>query len=94
MKIVNLPRFILFLVMIMVVVSFMVSFLTKTVFSASPVEYENIVVAKGDTLWSIASELGGNTRENLYQIKKINHLENSMIYVGQELQIPATNNSL
>jgi LysM repeat protein len=46
------------------------------------------VVSKGDTLWSIASELNGNIRENIYEIKKINNLKTSYIYEGQELQLP------
>lgn len=91
MKIVNIPRFILFLVIIMFVISLCTNILTKTVLSASPIEYETVVVAEGDTLWSIAMNLEGNISENVYQIKKINHLNNSMIYVGQELQIPVTN---
>lgn len=88
MKIVNLPRFIVSMTIIVCIISFVMSMLTNVVFSASPVEYETIIVAEGDTLWSIANSLGGNVRENIYNIKEVNNLESSMIYVGQELLVP------
>ncbi len=88
MKIVNLPRFIVSMTIIVCIISFVMSMLTNVVFSASPVEYETIIVAEGDTLWSIANSLEGNVRENIYTIKEVNNLESSMIYVGQELLVP------
>ena len=88
MKIVNLPRFIVSMTIIVCIISFVMSMLTNVVFSASPVEYDTIIVAEGDTLWSIASSLEGNVRENIYNIKEINNLHSSMIYVGQELLVP------
>ena len=88
MKIVNMPRFIISMSIIVFVISFFMSMLTSVVFSASPIEYDTVVVSEGDTLWSIASSLEGNVRENIYMIKKINKLESSMIFVGQELSVP------
>ena len=88
MKIVNLPRFIISMSIIVFVISFFMSMLTSVVFSASPVEYDSIIVSEGDTLWSIASSIEGNVRENIYTIKKINNLDSSMIFVGQELLVP------
>ena len=88
MKIVNMPRFIISMSIIVFVISFFMSMLTSVVFSASPIEYDTVVVSEGDTLWSIASSLEGNVRENIYIIKKINKLESSMIFVGQELSVP------
>ena len=88
MKIVNMPRFIVFLIIVMFLISFCTSLLTKTVFSASPIEYDKVVVAQGDTIWSIASNLGGDINRNVYEIKKINNIDNSIIYVGQELLVP------
>ena len=32
-------------------------------------------VKNGDTLWSIASSLEGNVRENIYNIKEANNLQ-------------------
>ena len=88
MKIVNLPRFIVSMTIIVCIISFVMSMLTNVVFSASPIEYETIIVAEGETLWSIASSLEGNVRENIYNIKEVNNLQSSIIYVGQELLVP------
>ena len=88
MKIVNLPRFIVSMTIIVCIISFVMSMLTNVVFSASPIKYNTITVSEGDTLWSIASALEGNIRENIYTIKEINNLESSMIYVGQEILVP------
>lgn len=88
MRIVNLPRFIISMIIIVCILSFITSMLTTKVFSATPIQYENIVVSEGDTLWSIANNIGGNVNKNIYEIKRINRLESSIIYVGQELKIP------
>lgn len=89
MKIVNLPRFIVAVTIITCVLSFIVSMITVKVFSASPEVYDNVIVSEGDTIWSIASQIKGDINKNVYEIKKINNLKNSIIYVGQELQVPA-----
>lgn len=50
-----------------------------------------ITVDDGDTLWDIVSEYTGNEydiRKEIYRLKKINQLETSYIYSGQELMIP------
>lgn len=88
MRIVNLPRFIISMIIIVCVLSFITSMLTTKVFSATPIQYDNITVSEGDTLWSIANSIDGNINKNIYEIKKINNLESSIIYVGQELKIP------
>ena len=89
MKIVNLPRFIVAVTIIACVLSFIISMITVKVFSASPEVYDNVIVSEGDTIWSIASQIKGDINKNVYEIKKINNLKNSIIYVGQELQVPA-----
>jgi LysM repeat protein len=63
------------------------SFYTK-VFSYQAPKYETTVVAKGDTLWSIAKNYDGNINENIYEIRKANNLNTSDLYIGQELLIP------
>lgn len=88
MRIVNLPRFIISMIIIVCILSFITSMLTTRVFSAASIQYDSIVVSEGDTLWSIANNIGGNVNKNIYEIKEINNLENSIIYVGQELKIP------
>ncbi len=90
MRIVNLPRFIISLTVIVLILSFFTSMLTNKVFSATPITYDEIVVSEGDTLWSIAMSLEGNINKNIYEIKKVNGLDNSIIYIGQELLIPST----
>ncbi len=52
---------------------------------------EQVVVEKGDTLWSIAKahqNRGEDTRYVIYKIRKTNGLKDSVIYPGQELLIP------
>ncbi len=88
MRIVNLPRFIISMTIIVCIISFFVSMLTNVVFSATPIEYNSVIVAEGDTLWSIASEIEGNIRENVYIIRELNNIKGSIIYVGQELVVP------
>ena len=88
MRIKNLKRFIISMTILFTIISFLCSLLTNKVFSYTVPEDEKIVVSKGDTLWSIASELNGDIRENIYEIKKINNLKTSYIYEGQELQLP------
>lgn len=87
MRIKNLKRFIISMTILFTIISFLCSLLTSKVFSYTVPEYEKIVVSKGDTLWSIASELNGDIRENIYEIKRINNLKTSYIYEGQELQL-------
>ena len=88
MRIKNMKRFILSLTILFIIISFLCSMITTKVFSYTAPEYEKIIISEGDTLWSIASSLNGNINENIYEIKKINELNNSFIYVGQELLIP------
>ncbi|MGM0445780.1 MAG: cell division suppressor protein YneA [Bacillota bacterium] len=55
------------------------------------VYYKNIEIKNGQTLWKIVEkEFGNDTniRKYVYQIKKINNLENSNIRPGQVLKIP------
>lgn len=88
MKIVNFPRFIISISIIVCLLSFFFSMATSKVFSAEPIEYDTITVSEGDTLWGIALELNGDVSENIYNIKEINNLDGSIIYEGQELIIP------
>jgi LysM repeat protein len=52
--------------------------------------YSIIHVTRGETLWSIAEEYkkpNTDTREYIYEIRKLNDMETSEIYEGQTLQI-------
>ena len=58
---------------------------------AAPVT-EKVVVDQGDTLWGIATRVGGpgETRTVMYEIEKLNHLESSALGEGQVLLVPAS----
>lgn len=62
----------------------------KQVVQADTTTYEEYVVEKNDTLWSIASEnkkAGQDIREYIYELQKLNNLDYCMIYPGQEIKI-------
>ena len=56
------------------------------------IQYDVITVEKNDTLWSLVEKhypnYVGNKQKVIYRIKKINHLDNSMLFIGQELKMP------
>lgn len=82
------PRFITFLVILFVIISCITNMFINKVFSHENEKYQNITVCEGESLWTIAASLDGNINENIYQIKKMNHLDSSVIYVGQNLIVP------
>lgn len=88
MRIKNMPRFILFLTILFVAISCLTNMFFNKVFSYEEPRYKSITVCQGETLWSIASDLNGNINENIYNIKKLNNLSNSNLFIGQELIIP------
>lgn len=88
MRIKSMPRFILFLTILFFAISFLTNMFLYKVFSHEEQLYKEVVVCKGETLWSIAKDLHGNVNENIYNIKKLNSLSNSNLYVGQTLVIP------
>ena len=88
MKIKSMPRFILSLIILFVIISCFTNMFINKVFSHEKEEFNNITVCQGDTLWSIASKLEGNINENVYEIKKLNKLDSSIVYVGQESIVP------
>ena len=62
----------------------------RTPAEPSPAE-SVVVVSSGETLWEIAAANkaeGMDTRRAVYEIKKRNGLEGSVIHVGQRLIIP------
>ena len=55
------------------------------------IEVIDVHVQEHDSLWSIASKYDScnmSIREYIEFIKEFNHLENSTIYVGKEIQVP------
>lgn len=54
-------------------------------------KYRLVTVKKGDNLWNIAKKHvddGSDIRRFVWQIKRENKLSSSLIYPGQELKIP------
>ncbi len=55
-------------------------------------EYDTIVVSKGDTLWTIASELqeelNANKESIVSWIAEYNEIEGAVIIAGQTLTVP------
>ncbi|HSE10288.1 MAG TPA: hypothetical protein VLB29_16625 [Nocardioidaceae bacterium] len=58
--------------------------------AGEPVETRTIVVADGDTLWGIASEIAepGEVREMIHYIQELNALPTASLLRGQELAVP------
>ena len=55
---------------------------------------ETVRVAPNQTLWQFAEEYKPDfmdTREYIYEVKELNNLSDSYLYVGDELQVYATN---
>lgn len=77
--------FITFLIMI----SLMFVFKTSANCSTSN-NYKEIIVHRGDNLWRIAKRNGHNANIQMiiYEIKKMNNMETSDIFPGQNLKIP------
>ncbi len=73
----------------------LIIFLSNKSYSYKEVEYKNIVVSEGETLWKIAKLEKYNNeyykeydiRDIVLEIKKLNNLESSTIYCNQILKI-------
>ena len=96
MKIVNMKKFVRSIVLmfgILIILGFI--FINKS-FSHTETIYKKIFISPGDTLWTIAKYEKNNNeyfdnrdlREIIYELKRINDLNDSNLKVGQELNIP------
>ena len=96
MKIKNKKKFkrAIFVVVFLIILGIIL--LSNQTLSHGEVKTKTISISNGETLWTIAKkEIENNNfyenksiREVIYNIKKVNNLENSYIYEGQELIIP------
>ncbi|SET23109.1 cell division suppressor protein YneA [Anaerobranca gottschalkii] len=59
-------------------------------YSKTTIQYFNITVTEGDTLWSISEKYRGDIEQENFinMIKQINNLHHNVIRVGQNLKIP------
>ena len=51
---------------------------------------QDYIISSGETLWSIAQKYKNpeeDTRQYVYEIKKLNNMTNSTIYAGQTIKI-------
>lgn len=63
----------------------------QAAYGSAPVRVETVVVAPGDSVWSIAqSRYGGDPRPHVDAILRLNHLTSPILIPGQSLQIPAS----
>ena len=96
MKIVNKKRFIRSISIIIGLIIFIIFMLINTSFSHTEVNYKQIFISSGDTLWGIAKY---EKEHNLYfedkdiryivdEIRYINNLDTSNLNIGDELNIP------
>jgi hypothetical protein len=52
---------------------------------------EIVVVGTGDTLWGIASEVGGgDIRTTMREIERLNALDTAAVQAGQRLRVPVS----
>lgn len=88
LKIVNNAKFIR---SIAIVIFLLIALFNTSIAKADKeADYINYSVCKGDTLWTIAEQYKADnedTREYIYQIKKINNMTQSNIYENQIIKI-------
>lgn len=95
MKIKNKKKFLTAISILFLIITFIILLSNKT-FSHGEYETKTIYASNGDTLWSIAIIEQNNNkyyenkniREIIQDIKYINKLDSSYIYVGQKIEIP------
>lgn len=86
MRIVNKKRFIIAITILIVSIITLFSHCS----ASKKIEIKEITVSTGDTLWSIASRYkkdGQDVREYIYELRKLNNLDDCTIYPNQVLKI-------
>ena len=95
MKIKNKKKFAIGITIVILVIIFII-LLSNQSLSNVECKIKNVYIVKGDTLWTIAAEEQKNNKyyENksikdiIYDIRKINNLDNGYIYENDKLEIP------
>ena len=96
MKIVNLKRFSMFVIGVILMIILFISILDTKSLSRTEINYIEFTVSSNDTLWKIANIVKENNinynnkdvREIIFEIKQINNLKNSNLYNNQVITIP------
>lgn len=94
-KIVNKKKFIISLIILVGLITFALLGMNRT-YSKTEISYKEDYIIKGDTLWSIAeNEINTNEyyknkdiRDVMYEIKKINNIQDENLTIGQKILIP------
>jgi hypothetical protein len=78
------------LLVILAVGIFLAAGAVGTAESGNPEPTETVMVGTGETLWGIAAEAadGGDVREMVERIKRLNALDTGMVTAGQRLRVP------
>lgn len=85
-------RFIILSVIVFSVLSFLlISIFTNSYVEGKSQDQNKIIVAQGDTLWSIAESIDTerDIRELVYDIQAMNKVDTSILYPGTVLIIPS-----
>lgn len=96
MKIKNVKKFIRGILIVLGIIGILSLIFVRGTLSYTTKEYKTIFVKLGDTLWSIALDMqennsyykGKDIRYIVADLKNINNLSTSTLYINQELQIP------
>lgn len=97
MKKLNMKRIVKLSIVIVVLSIMILLFIHSTSLSYKNIEYNEIYVCRGDTLWDIAKSeqedneyyKGKDVREIIFDIKKVNNLTSSDLNINQKLLIPS-----
>jgi len=98
-KIVNKMRFYLFITSLFVILAVIVFSLlsnNKVHSSVHIVEFDEVEVVEGDTLWNIATRYlpeKTDIRKMIYDIKEFNQMDNGPIHPGDIIKIPKSYNN-
>lgn len=96
LKIVSFRKFICSIGTLLGVIILLSLIFSNITLSYGEMDYKTVYVIQGDTLWTIAKREqicnpyyeDKDIRDIVYELKKLNHLQESNLYVGQALTIP------
>lgn len=89
----NRIRFTVFVVLVILFVTLLANFVLglNTADSATYIDYKEIEIVSGDTLWSIAEQYmtsNADIRKSVYELCKINDINAAQLQVGMTILVP------